>query len=112
MRFECAAIALPRKPGPSTFPRLMNWFVNLKTRTKLILGFGSIIVLLAVVIGIAYSALVAIQLDYGITASIARLESGMNAQRAVLLAMMAMTERAQQEGQHTILNTVTQESQA
>jgi len=90
----------------------MNWFVNLKTRTKLILGFGSIIVLLAVVIGIAYSALVAIQRDYGITASIARLESGMNAQRAVLLAMMAMTERTQQEGQHTILKTVTQESQA
>ena len=77
----------------------MNWFTNLKTRTKLILGFGSITLMLAVVVMVAYRALTAAQLGYGMTADIARLESNINAQRAALLAMMAMTERTKQEAE-------------
>lgn len=81
----------------------MNWFTNLKTRTKLILGFGSIIVMLTVVVVVAYHSLAIAQRDYGLTATFARLESNLNAQRAALLAMMSMTDRTQQEAQLVLL---------
>ena len=89
----------------------MNWFINLKTRTKLILGFGLIIILLALVISVAYYALVAVKRDYGLTASVARLESNLNAQRASLLAMMTMTEKDQQEAERQELEARTQDNQ-
>jgi methyl-accepting chemotaxis protein WspA len=83
----------------------MNWFINLKTRTKLILGFGLVIVLMAIVIGVAYDALVTLQRDYGITASSARLESNLNVQRVAVFSMMSMTDRAQQEAELAALKS-------
>jgi len=41
----------------------MEWFINLATRTKLLLGFGLIILLLIYVIAIAYSAITHIQVS-------------------------------------------------
>jgi hypothetical protein len=39
----------------------MEWFINLATRTKLLLGFGLIIIFLIYVIASAYTAITNIQ---------------------------------------------------
>ncbi|MES2709397.1 MAG: methyl-accepting chemotaxis protein [Verrucomicrobiota bacterium] len=75
----------------------MNWFINLKTRNKLLLGFALINLLLAVVVTVASQALTHVRDDYNVAADISRLESNINAQRAYLLVMMSMTDRAQQD---------------
>src|SRR6266704_3314746 len=56
-------------------PWSMKWFLNRKTRTKLLLGFGAILFLLLAVIGVAYSALVSLKHDYGVTTGLAQMES-------------------------------------
>ncbi len=89
----------------------MKWFMNLQTRTKLVLGFGLIVLLFVVVIATACIALMTVQRDYGITADAARLDSNLNAQRASLLSMMALTDRTKQEAEHVTLNARTQANQ-
>ncbi len=89
----------------------MKWFVNLQTRTKLVLGFGLVVLLFVVVIATACIALVTVQRDYGITAAAARLDSNLNAQRSSLLSMMTMTERTRQEAEQVTLNARTQANQ-
>ena len=39
----------------------MHWFLNLRTGVKLFLGFGLMLVFLALVISIAYTSIAAIQ---------------------------------------------------
>ena len=89
----------------------MKWFINLQTRIKLVLGFGIVVLLFAIVIVTACAALLTVQRDYGITAAAARLDSNLNAQRAALLSMMMMTEPAKQEAEQATLNARTQANQ-
>ncbi|MEA3212197.1 MAG: methyl-accepting chemotaxis protein WspA [Chthoniobacter sp.] len=89
----------------------MTWFINLKTRTKLSLGFGSIIALFIVMLVVAVAGLLEVGRDYSITVAITKLESDLNAQRATLLSMMAMTDRAQQEAERAVLNERSQANQ-
>lgn len=83
----------------------MNWFTNLKTRAKLLIAFGSILVLLVAVVAVAYQALKVVQLDYNVAADVARLDSNINAQRGSLLSMMHETDRAAQEAELATLKT-------
>lgn len=83
----------------------MNWFTNLKTRAKLLLAFGSILILLVLVVVVAYQALKTVQLDYNVAADVARLDSNINAQRGSLLSMLHETDRAAQEAELTVLKT-------
>ena len=89
----------------------MKWFMNLQTRTKLVLGFGVVVFLFAVVIVTACIAVITLKRDYGITAAAARLDSNLNAQRAALLSMMTMPERTRQEAEQATLNARTQANQ-
>jgi CHASE3 domain sensor protein len=83
----------------------MNWFRNLKTGTKLFVGFGTVIVLLAIIIVIAYSAITAIrdsqrdlfERDFTIVEDLVQLKADLNRQRADIQQMMLTTNRAEQE---------------
>nr|WP_172683274.1 HAMP domain-containing protein [Verrucomicrobium spinosum] len=83
----------------------MNWFTNLKTRAKLLLAFGFILLLLVLVVGVAFQALKAVRLDYNVAADVARLESNINAQRGALLSMMHETDRAVLDAELATLKT-------
>ncbi|MDB6134528.1 MAG: chemotaxis protein [Verrucomicrobiales bacterium] len=79
----------------------MNWFINLKTRTKLLLGFGCINLLLAVVAAVTFHALLDIQTDYDVTTDLSHLESNIQTQRGSLLILLSMTDPVQQNAKVT-----------
>src|SRR5688572_25617730 len=66
----------------------MNWFINLKTRSKLFCGFGLIIVLTAIAIGTSYRAVVELQQRFYIAQALRELDSNFNEQRVVVLTML------------------------
>ena len=83
----------------------MNWFKNLKTGAKLLVGFGTMIVLLGTTIAIAYNAITAIRDSQrkvfekqfvGVMAMV-ELRADLNRQRALLLEMTLTTNRTEQE---------------
>jgi CHASE3 domain sensor protein len=83
----------------------MNWFRNLKTGAKLLLGFGSVIVALGAIIVVAYGAITSIRdsqrrlFEHDVTGAMAMIElrADLNRQRARALEMMLTTNRAEQE---------------
>lgn len=75
----------------------MNWFINLKTRTKFLLSFGTIILLLAVVAITGLASLETVRQEYGIAGDFDRLECNMQIQRTSLLLLPSLPDRAQQE---------------
>ena len=66
----------------------MNWFIDLKTRSKLFCGFGLIIVLTAIVIGTSYRAVAELQQRFYIAKVLGELDSNFNEQRVVVLTML------------------------
>jgi methyl-accepting chemotaxis protein len=82
----------------------MKWFLNLSTRTKLLLGFGLIIILLVVAVATAYTGIIAIQesqkslyqKDFANAVELAVLRSHLNAERAGILTMILINNRSDQ----------------
>lgn len=78
----------------------MKWFINLSTRTKLILGFGAMWILLAIVIVTAYLSITGIsqsenelhEVNYSKALDLRQLRSHMNLQHAQMLEMMMTTD--------------------
>ncbi len=86
----------------------MSWFLNLATRTKLLLGFGLMIAFLAAIIATAYTNIRTIQesqrrlyeKDFGNAIDLMALRSNENGVRAGLLKMMSVPKRSDQEIAH------------
>src|ERR1051326_2629664 len=78
----------------------MSWFVNLPTRGKLVLGFGLMIVLLFIMMGMAYFSMTEIQArarnlfdkDFARSVGIMTVRNSINRQRAALLGMLVITD--------------------
>jgi methyl-accepting chemotaxis protein len=80
----------------------MNWFINLSTRVKLIIGFGIIWLLLAVVILIAYRNITVIagsgqemhDVQFTVALELIQLRSNQNYNRSQMLEMMLTTDKS------------------
>lgn len=80
----------------------MKWFINLSTRAKLILGFGAMWLLLAIVIVTAYLSITGIsqsedelhEVNYSKALDLRQLKSHMNFQHAQMLEMMVTTDKS------------------
>ena len=83
----------------------MNWFGNLRTRTKLLLGFGLVLFLLMSVIGSSHVAISAIresqrrlfEVESANAIDLEDLRSNQSASRAALFGMMVVAQRSDQE---------------
>ena len=83
----------------------MNWFKNLKTGAKLLVGFGGMTVALATIIVIAYGAITSIrdsqrqlfEREFTGVVGMSKLRTDLNRQRASALAMMLTINRGEQE---------------
>ena len=83
----------------------MNWFKNLKTGSKLFVGFGTMIVLLGTIIVIACGGITAIrdsqrklfEKDFAIVEDLLQLRADLNRQRADIQRMILTTNRTEQE---------------
>ena len=83
----------------------MKWFLDLTTRTKLFLGFSLMILLLATVLGTAYTTITAIQesqqalfaQDFATALDLVELKSDLNRTRVALLSMLVAPEQAERE---------------
>ena len=86
----------------------MKWFLDLKTRGKLFVGFGLMLAFLAIVIVIAYLDITAIQAsqkrlyqkEFANAVDLLNLRSDENGIRAALFSMMAATKRPDQDSWH------------
>lgn len=94
----------------------MNWFGNLRTRTKLVLGFGLVLVLLMAVIGSSHVAITAIresqrrlfEVESANAIDLELIRSNQSAIRAAIFGMMVATKRSDQEAMHQGIKTHTQ----
>jgi methyl-accepting chemotaxis protein len=83
----------------------MSWFNNLTTRIKLFVGFGLVIILLGVVIGIAYLGITGIsdseqklfEKDFAIVTNLLELRADINRQRADVEQMLLTDNRLEQQ---------------
>jgi methyl-accepting chemotaxis protein len=83
----------------------MNWFRNLRTGTKLVLGFAVMIILLGVAIVAAHSAITAIrdtqqqlfEREFAGVVDMVELRADLNRQRAQMLRMTVTTNRTEVE---------------
>jgi methyl-accepting chemotaxis protein len=99
---------------------MMTWISNMKTRTKLLLGFGLLILLVISVAGVGYEGLRTVNRylaglhdeHFAVALSLAETGSNLNAVRAALLAMMAAKDREVQEKQHAVIKQLTKEIDA
>jgi methyl-accepting chemotaxis protein len=82
----------------------MQWFTNLTTRSKLLLGFGVLLLLLGVVVSVAYASMNAIQQsqrrivdeDFRASLDMMKVRSHQNHQRAEMLELLQTTNKAVQ----------------
>jgi methyl-accepting chemotaxis protein len=72
----------------------MTWFNNLRTGTKLLLGFGAMVALLAIVVLISRQTMESLERNALIAVAAAGLENNLNESRAVVLTMLAVTDPA------------------
>lgn len=83
----------------------MSWLLNLSTRTKLVLGFGAILILMLLAVSSGYRGIAALQEsqerlyqeEVANTADLILLRAHYNAVRADLLTMMLANKPAEQE---------------
>ena len=95
----------------------MKWFINLSTRTKLVLGFGAMWLLLAIVTVIAYTGITSItkseqelhDTHFEISLQLRQLRSHQNFNRAAILEMMLAATRSDRKAiEQTILERTQQ----
>ncbi|MBI4832812.1 MAG: MCP four helix bundle domain-containing protein [Candidatus Lindowbacteria bacterium] len=91
----------------------MKWFVRLSLRSKLLAGFGLIIVFLAAVVVIAYRGMTAVQTsqkrlfeqDFARVENLLELRSNLNRQRSQILEMTLASEKSARDAlERDILN--------
>ena len=83
----------------------MKWFVNLSTRNKLLCGFGLIVLLLALVVGVAYRGITSVQGEYKnllkeeiqVVANLIEFRANMNRQRLDMLRMVSTNDKKEQQ---------------
>ncbi|SEI88836.1 methyl-accepting chemotaxis protein [Frateuria terrea] len=75
----------------------MSWFNNLKTGTKLVLGLGLMVVLLAVMWVTAQRAMAAIVQSRAVAVEATSLEASLNADRAVVLTLISAGDAAMRD---------------
>jgi len=83
----------------------MNWLKDMKIGTKLVLGFGAMIVLLGITVVIAYNAIIAIrdseqslfEQDFAGVAGMIDMRADLNGQRARIAEMVLTTDGKRQE---------------
>src|SRR5713101_3244871 len=75
----------------------MHWFLNRRTGTKLVIGFALVILFLIAVIVTACASFRTIHLNSSIVLDVQTVESNFHRQRADLLTMMAISNRADQD---------------
>ncbi len=83
----------------------MQWFLNLTTKSKLLVSTGILILLLISVIFISYTSMTAIQesqktlyeKDFTVALDLVELRADLNRQRAKMLEMLISTKRSEQE---------------
>jgi DNA-binding TFAR19-related protein (PDSD5 family) len=98
----------------------MRWFLDLSMRTKLLVGYGLLVVFIAVVTITAYLGMAALQAsqrslyehEYIIAVDLEDLRSNQDAIRATALMMMLLTERSEQEVQHQRIKELSNENEA
>lgn len=90
----------------------MNWFINLKTNVKLFLGFGVIVLFLAVAIGTAYWVTQELPKRFGLAHALAQIESNFNEQRVAVLTILATTNQAQVDALRNEIKASTAENDA
>lgn len=86
----------------------MNWFLNLRTRAKLFLGFGLLVALALLIMGTAYITITTIQAshaqlferDFAVTADLLEVRKNLNAIRAATLMLLVDPEARQQTEQY------------
>lgn len=86
----------------------MSWLLNFSTRTKLVLGSGSILALMLLAVMSGYQGITALQEsqkriyneEFADTIDLAMLQVHYHAVRADLLTMMLMSRQAEQEAMH------------
>src|SRR5688500_18505627 len=96
----------------------MRWFLDLPIRAKLLIGFGLMVVFLAVVTINAYLAMTAIHdsqrslyaHEFTIAVDLEELRSNQNAAGAAMLAMMMLSQRSDQEAQHQEIKNLLKEN--
>jgi methyl-accepting chemotaxis protein len=88
----------------------MKWFINLKTGTKLLVAFGVIILLMIVVMVTAYSGISEIQRNFRAALTLSDLEANNNGQRAAVLTMISITNRAEQATAHQQIKEISKEN--
>lgn len=87
---------------------MMKWFLDLSTRGKLFLGFGTMVALLAIVIATAYSGFSSIRAsqkalyerDFANALDLQTLRAAQNGGRAAILSMMAVTQQSDRDFWH------------
>jgi len=98
----------------------VKWFLNLSTRAKLFAGFGAIMLCMAIVVGLAYSAITQIQKtdkglfenEFVLVQKLLELRADLNHQRADIQQMMLETNRTDQETIEKDLNDLAREADA
>jgi methyl-accepting chemotaxis protein len=88
----------------------MKWFINLKTGTKLLTAFGLIILFMIIVMVTAYSGISEIQRNFRAALTLSDLEANNNSQRAAVLTMMSITNRAEQAAAHQQIKEISKEN--
>ena len=86
----------------------MNWLLNFSTRTKLVLGFGSILAMMLLAVTSGYQGITALQESqkhihseaFADTIDMSMLQVRYNAVRADLLTMMLLDKKTEQEAMH------------
>jgi methyl-accepting chemotaxis protein len=76
----------------------MTWFNNLKTSTKLVLGLGLIMALLAVMWGTAQRAMMDVAQSRTVAVEANALDASLNADRALVLIMLSVEDAARRNG--------------
>lgn len=95
----------------------MSWFLNLKTKTKLFIGFGLLIVMMIAVVDMAYQEIGAMRVaqqqlydrDFSDAVDLASIRAFGNGMRADMLTMMLFTKRSDQEAWHSSVKDRTRE---
>ncbi|MGH7485681.1 MAG: HAMP domain-containing protein, partial [bacterium] len=84
----------------------MSWFTNLMTRTKLFLGFGAIIALMAIAIFTAYQAMGAVADRHRNVELLHNLDGNFSEQRVVILTMQSTSDPSALASLRTQLTTI------
>src|SRR3990170_2655502 len=88
----------------------MKWFINLKTGTKLLTAFGLIILFMIIVMVTAYFGISEIQRNFRAALTVSDLEANNNGQRAAMLTMISVANRAEQAMAHQQIKEISREN--